>query len=92
MADEVPKALRTLTLGAPLSGYPVPTDRVPDSIFLHKMVSDEIALGPVGQSLAARRDGEAVTPHSANHTLTQAITGGTELLMLIGLDAIEVAG
>jgi len=45
---------RTLTLRAPLSGYLVPIERVPDPVFSQKMVGDGIALDPVSQSLWRR--------------------------------------
>ena len=58
---------RTLTLMAPLSGYLVPIERVPDPVFSQKMVGDGIALDPVSQSLVAPCDGEVIMLHPANH-------------------------
>jgi phosphocarrier protein FPr len=83
---------RTLTLMAPLSGYLVPIERVPDPVFSQKMVGDGIALDPVSQSLVAPCDGEVIMLHPANHALTLAIAGGIELLMHIGLDTINLKG
>ena len=83
---------RTLTLKAPLSGYLVPIERVPDPVFSQKMVGDGIALDPVSQSLVAPCDGEVVMLHPANHALTLAAAGGIELLMHIGLDTINLKG
>jgi phosphoenolpyruvate-protein phosphotransferase len=83
---------RTLTLKAPLSGYLVPIERVPDPVFSQKMVGDGIALDPVSQSLVAPCDGEVVMLHPANHALTLAIADGIELLMHIGLDTINLKG
>ncbi len=83
---------RTLTLKAPLSGYLVPIERVPDPVFSQKMVGDGIALDPVSQSLVAPCDGEVIMLHPANHALTLAIADGIELLMHIGLDTINLKG
>jgi len=83
---------RTLTLKAPLSGYLVPIERVPDPVFSQKMVGDGIALDPLSQTLVAPCDGEVVMLHPANHALTLATEDGIELLMHIGLDTINLKG
>src|SRR5512142_753898 len=83
---------RTLTLIAPLSGYLVPIERVPDPVFSQKMVGDGIALDPLSQTLLAPCDGEVINLHPANHALTLGIAGGIELLMHIGLDTINLKG
>ncbi len=82
----------TLMLKAPLSGYLVPIERVPEPVFSQKMVGDGIALDPISQSLVAPCDGEVVMLHPANHALTLAIANGIELLMHIGLDTINLKG
>ncbi len=87
-----PATTRSLILLAPLSGYLVPIERVPDPVFAQKMVGDGIALDPVSQSLVAPCDGEVVMLHPAHHALTLLTTGGIELLMHIGLDTINLKG
>jgi phosphocarrier protein FPr len=89
---EILTTTRTLTLKAPLSGYLVPIERVPDPVFSQKMVGDGIALDPVSQSLVAPCEGEVVMLHPANHALTLATEGGLELMMHIGLDTINLKG
>ena len=83
---------QTITLKAPLSGYLVPIERVPDPVFSQKMVGDGIALDPISQSLVAPCDGEIIMLHPANHALTLAIADGIELLLHIGLDTINLKG
>jgi multiphosphoryl transfer protein len=92
MTAEVLAPTRTLTLKAPLSGYLVPIERVPDPVFSQKMVGDGIAVDPLSDSLLAPCDGEVVMLHPAGHALTLAIDGGLELLMHIGLDTINLKG
>src|SRR5512135_2995708 len=89
---EIPTTTRTCTLIAPLSGFLVPIERVPDPVFAQKMVGDGIAIDPVSQSLLAPCDGQVVMLHPANHALTLAVEGGLELLMHIGLDTINLKG
>ena len=81
-----------LVLAAPLSGYLVPLERVPDPVFAQKMVGDGVALDPTSQTLVAPCDGEVVMLHPAHHALTLATAGGLELLMHIGLDTINLKG
>lgn len=92
LAAEVLPTTRTLTLKAPLSGFLVPIERVPDPVFSQKMVGDGVAIDPISESLLAPCDGEVVMLHPANHALTLAIDGGIELLMHIGLDTINLKG
>lgn len=44
---------KMLTLKAPLPGFLMPLERVPDPVFAQKMVGDGIAIDPVSQSLVA---------------------------------------
>jgi phosphocarrier protein FPr len=89
---DLPVKTRTLTLKAPLSGFLVPIERIPDPVFSQKMVGDGIAIDPTSQSLVAPCDGEVVMLHPANHALTLTLNGGIELLMHIGLDTISLKG
>lgn len=88
----LPITTRTLTLKAPVSGFTVPLERVPDLVFSQKMVGDGIALDPFSQSLVAPCDGEVVMLHPAHHALTLATSEGIELLMHIGLDTVKLKG
>ena len=82
----------SLALKAPLSGFLMPLERVPDPVFAQKMVGDGIALDPTSQSLLAPCDGEIVMIHPANHALTLATPEGIEVMMHIGLDTINLKG
>ena len=60
---DLPTAARTLAIKAPLSGFLVPIERVPDPVFSQKMVGVGIALDPTSQSLTAPFDGVVVLLH-----------------------------
>jgi multiphosphoryl transfer protein len=82
----------TLVLTAPLSGYIVPIETIPDPVFAQKMVGDGVSLDPVTQSLVSPCDGTVAQIHSAGHAVTIAAAGGVEVLMHIGLDTVMLKG
>jgi phosphocarrier protein FPr len=81
-----------LVLRAPLSGYLMPIERVPDPVFAQKMVGDGISIDPLSQCLVAPCDGEVVQLHSSGHAVTLATSAGVEVLMHIGLDTVTLKG
>ncbi|HTU03152.1 MAG TPA: phosphoenolpyruvate--protein phosphotransferase [Candidatus Sulfotelmatobacter sp.] len=81
-----------LVLRAPLSGYLMPLECVPDPVFAQKMVGDGISIDPLSQCLLAPCEGEVVQLHSAGHAVTLAARGGVEVLMHIGLDTVAMKG
>lgn len=84
--------MKLITLQAPLSGYLMPLERVPDPVFAQKMVGDGIALDPISNSLLAPCDGQVAQLHPAHHALTLTTADGLELLMHIGLDTVSLKG
>ena len=84
--------MKQIRLQAPLSGYLMPLERVPDPVFAQKMVGDGVALDPASPSLLAPCDGQVVQLHPAHHALTLTTTDGLELLMHIGLDTVNLKG
>ncbi|HRV95658.1 MAG TPA: PTS glucose transporter subunit IIA, partial [Anaerolineae bacterium] len=55
--------MKQIMLQAPLSGYLMPLERVPDPVFAQKMVGDGVALDPASPSLLAPCDGQVVQLH-----------------------------
>ncbi len=82
----------TLTLVAPLTGYLIPLEQVPDPVFADKMVGDGISIDPTSQSLLAPCDGSVVQVHPSCHALTVAHPSGVEVLMHVGLDTVALKG
>ncbi|CAD5956821.1 phosphoenolpyruvate--protein phosphotransferase [Planktothrix agardhii] len=79
-------------LKAPLSGYILPIEQVPDPVFAQKMVGDGIAIDPVSQVLIAPCDGEVIQLHPSYHAVTLKTPEGLEVLMHIGLDTVTLRG
>jgi phosphoenolpyruvate-protein phosphotransferase len=78
------------SLVAPLSGYLVPIEEVPDPVFAEKMVGDGISIDPTSQVLLAPCDGKVIQLHPAGHAVTVETEDGIEVLMHIGLDTVEL--
>lgn len=83
---------QTLILLAPVSGFTLPIEEVPDPVFAGKMVGDGIAIDPISQCLVAPCDGAVVQIHPSCHALTVAHPSGVEILMHVGLDTVALKG
>lgn len=81
----------TLTLMAPLSGVVVPLEQVPDPVFAERLVGDGVSIDPVSQDLLAPCDARVTLVHRANHAITLD-ADGTELMIHVGLDTVELKG
>jgi multiphosphoryl transfer protein len=81
-----------IRLLAPMSGYLMPIDQVPDPVFAQKMVGDGIAIDPTSETLVAPCDGEIILLHAAHHAVTIKTPQGLEILMHIGLDTVKLRG
>ena len=84
--------MTTLELKAPLSGFLMPIEQVPDPVFAEKTLGDGIALDPISNALRAPCEGHIVQLHDAHHALTLATPDGLEILMHIGLDTVALRG
>ena len=86
------QSLKTLRLTAPLSGYLLALDSVPDPVFAQKMVGDGISIDPTSSVLKAPCEGEVIQLHPSLHAVTLKTPEGIEILMHIGLDTVELRG
>ena len=82
---------RTLVLYAPVSGVVVPLDKVPDPVFAHRLVGDGASIDPLSQELVAPCDAKVTQVHRAMHALTLD-ANGTEIVIHIGLDTVDLKG
>lgn len=80
-----------LTLVAPVSGVIVPLENVPDPVFAERLVGDGVSIDPTSQELLAPCDAKVIQVHRAMHALTLD-ADGTEIVMHIGLDTVELKG
>jgi len=81
-----------LYLTAPLSGYLMPIEQVPDPVFAQRMVGDGVSLDPVSQVLLAPCDGEVLQIHASGHALTLKTSQGIEVMMHVGLETVGLKG
>ncbi|HIK16858.1 MAG TPA: phosphoenolpyruvate--protein phosphotransferase [Leptolyngbyaceae cyanobacterium M33_DOE_097] len=79
-------------LKAPLSGYLLPIEQVPDPVFAQKMVGDGISIDPTSQTLVSPCDGEVIQLHPSQHAVTIKTAEGLEVLMHLGLDTVTLRG
>ena len=91
-AQTLSQTNQILRLIAPLSGYLLSIESVPDPVFAQKMVGDGISIDPTTAILVAPCDGEVVQLHPSQHAVTLKTPEGIELLMHIGLDTVELRG
>ncbi|OHX15958.1 phosphoenolpyruvate--protein phosphotransferase [Chromobacterium amazonense] len=81
-----------LDILAPLSGWLVPLDSVPDPVFAGKMVGDGISLDPTSGSLLAPVSGVVSNLHPAHHALTITTAEGVEVMVHVGIDTVMLKG
>jgi phosphocarrier protein FPr len=81
-----------VTLVAPVSGYVIPIDQVPDPVFASKMVGDGVAIDPLTTRLVAPCDGTVRQVHPSGHAVAVGTAGGLEVLMHVGLDTVQLRG
>ncbi len=89
---QVQNAPAPIVIAAPLSGELVPLEKVPDPVFSQRMVGDGIAIDPLDSVLRSPCEGVVAQLHPAGHAVTIQRTDGTEILMHIGLDTVELKG
>ena len=81
-----------LEVMAPLSGFLMALETVPDPVFAQKLVGDGVSIDPVSDVLRAPVTGEVIQLHSAAHALTIKTPHGIEILVHIGLDTVKLGG
>ena len=91
MAITIPSAIH-LDLLAPLSGFVVPLEAVPDPVFAQLMVGNGISIDPISADLLAPLAGTISQLHPAHHALTITSHEGVEVLIHIGLDTVMLKG
>jgi phosphocarrier protein FPr len=81
-----------LRLLAPLDGWLVPLDKVPDPVFAQRIVGDGVSIDPTSAVVLAPCAGAVVHVHSAGHALTLRTDSGLEVLVHVGVDAVQLKG
>jgi phosphocarrier protein FPr/phosphocarrier protein len=81
-----------LILSAPLSGWIVPLDEVPDEAFAGRMVGDGAAIDPTDSIVRAPCDGTVILVAGARHAVTLRADTGAEILLHVGIDTVGLRG
>ncbi|MCC7635110.1 phosphoenolpyruvate--protein phosphotransferase [Stenotrophomonas rhizophila] len=85
-------SVQPLQLLAPLSGVLIPLDQVPDPVFAGRVIGDGVCIDPTSQTLCAPLDAVVSELQRSSHAITLTHAGGTQVLLHIGLDTVNLAG
>lgn len=77
---------------APALGAIVDIETVEDETFARKLIGDGIAINPTEGVVYAPCDGEIITLLNTLHAIGIKTKGGSELLIHVGIDTVEMKG
>jgi len=81
-----------ILLSAPMQGWALPIDQVPDAVFADRMLGDGVAIDPTGDGLYAPCEATVLTLLDSGHAITLRTAEGAEILIHIGLDTVALGG
>ncbi|MFZ4893579.1 N-acetylglucosamine-specific PTS transporter subunit IIBC [Plantibacter sp. Mn2098] len=84
--------LTTIVLRQPLAGEVVPLSEVPDATFGTGIMGPGIAIEPSGDTVVAPADGTVGHVFETGHAVALVLADGTELLIHVGIDTVEMRG
>ncbi|MFL0196085.1 PTS glucose transporter subunit IIA [Clostridium sp. WILCCON 0269] len=83
---------KNFELTAPIDGKIIDLSQVPDQVFSERMAGDGVAIDTTGDMVLAPADGTVVLILKTNHAFGMVLKNGTELLVHVGVDTIELNG
>ena len=83
---------KQLKIKAPVNGFCVDLDEVPDEVFSKRMMGDGVAIQPADGLFVAPADGELVMLFKTGHAYGMVLDQKVELLIHIGIDTVELQG
>lgn len=89
---EKKKSMKMGTLIAPIDGKVIDLNLVEDKVFSEKIVGDGIAIISTGTVVKAPSDGLLKMIFETNHAFALVLDDGTEVMVHIGLDTVELKG
>lgn len=90
--DMFKKKETQIVLGAPMAGRCVSIHEVPDPTFGEEILGKGMAIQPSDGRVVAPADGEISTVFPTGHAVGLTTAEGTEILIHIGLDTVELKG
>ncbi|OYD80145.1 phosphoenolpyruvate--protein phosphotransferase (plasmid) [Azospirillum brasilense] len=84
--------MTSVRLVAPLAGWAMPLEDVPDPAFAQHLVGDGMAIDPTADELRAPCDGVVLAVHRARHACTLRTASGAEILLHVGVDTVGLGG
>ncbi|WP_374408567.1 phosphoenolpyruvate--protein phosphotransferase [Pelagerythrobacter sp.] len=82
----------SLIVTAPVKGWVVPLESVPDPVFADRMMGDGVAIHPLEGTIVAPFDGTVIALHDSSHAITLRSAEGVELLIHVGIDTVALKG
>lgn len=86
------KGKKGVELGAPAAGECIPISQVPDPTFAEGILGKGIAIKPSEGKFYAPVDGVVSTVFPTGHAVGVTSTEGTEVLIHVGLDTVQLKG
>lgn len=81
-----------IALHAPMAGWAMALDEVPDPVFAERMMGDGFAIDPLDGVVRAPCDAIVIAVAPTRHSVTLRLANGAELLIHVGLDTVALAG
>jgi phosphocarrier protein FPr/phosphocarrier protein len=79
-------------LQAPLRGWLVPIEAVPDPVFAERMLGDGIAIDPLDGEVRSPADAVVAAVAPTRHSVTLQLVDGAEILIHVGLETVSLGG
>ena len=84
--------MSAVTIGAPIGGWAMPLDEVPDPVFAGRMMGDGVAIDPLDDLVRAPCDATVSAVAPTGHSVTLLLDNGAELLIHLGIDTVGLRG
>lgn len=81
-----------VAVAMPLNGHIKPLSEVPDKMFAEKMMGDGFAIDPTDGEVVSPVDGKIVNLFSTKHAIGIEAIDGTEILIHVGIDTVNLKG
>ncbi|KAA9089382.1 N-acetylglucosamine-specific PTS transporter subunit IIBC [Microbacterium radiodurans] len=91
-ATTVTAAPAVVRLAQPIAGAVRPLSEVPDPMFAQGTMGPGLAIEPTADTVVAPADGTVTTVFPTGHAIGLTLADGTELLIHVGVDTVELKG